>query len=410
MNDKIKKEHPVYHLPPCSAYDVAGMESWLAVMAQKGLFLAKDGFFAGIAAFEKGKPQTIKYRLEAADKNTSIWSDGGGEPDSETIELEKKYDWEYVGKRGSFYIYRSCKIGERELSTKLEAQALAVNAVRKRQAGTAFKIFFFLIFYPFLLIRGRILLTMINAGTWFFLFTSFLVFWLFIGSLIKIISLGRLQKKFRTGFIFEPIKDWNKRAIIYYTKNTVKIIMIITWVCISLHKWSVSVMDEDKISLENYKKNPPFATMADFAGNDYYSYQMGMLGRNFNTVQDWSDWLAPRNIKWSEQAEITCTDGTILEGGLTVYYHETISPFIAERLALEYYQIDKRKSFVLLDTPAFDVDYAAAYINNLHFPTILIQNDNIVVHATFYQISSDYKMELAEWEWAYLIADSISRK
>lgn len=90
--------------------------------------------------------------------------------------------------------------------------------------------------------------------------------------------------------------------------------------------------------------------------------------------------------------------------------HETISPFIAERLALEYYQIDKRKSFVLLDTPALDVDYAAAYINNLHFPTILIQNKNIVVHATFYQISSDYKMELAEWEWAYLIADSISCK
>lgn len=176
MNDKIKKEHPVYHLPPCSAYDVAGMESWLAVMAQKGLFLAKDGFFAGIAAFEKGKPQTIKYRLEAADKNTSIWSDGGGEPDLETIELEKKFDWEYVGKRGSFYIYRSCKIGERELSTNLEAQALAVNAVRKRQAGTAFKIFFFLIFYPLLLIRDRTLLTMINAGTWFFLFTFFWYF------------------------------------------------------------------------------------------------------------------------------------------------------------------------------------------------------------------------------------------
>ena len=43
-----------YRLAPCPSYDIDGMQGWLAQMAQKGLHLSSDGFFAGFAIFEKG--------------------------------------------------------------------------------------------------------------------------------------------------------------------------------------------------------------------------------------------------------------------------------------------------------------------------------------------------------------------
>ena len=45
--------------------------------------------------------------------------------------------------------------------------------------------------------------------------------------------------------------------------------------------------------------------------------------------------LAPRNIKYDEHAEVTRMDGTMLEGGLYIDYHEVISPHIAKKLAVE---------------------------------------------------------------------------
>lgn len=144
--------------------------------------------------------------------------------------------------------------------------------------------------------------------------------------------------------------------------------------------------------------------MTDFAGEGYYSSRMTMSGMGFNTIEEWSDWLAPRNIKYDEHAEVIRMDGTILEGGLYIDYHEAISPYIAKQLALEYYHLDKReKHFESLEIPALNVDYCVAYMDALHFPTIVIQNGTIVVHASFYQT---YTMALTEW--ACRIADSIA--
>ena len=110
MKNEYKKERHTHHLPPCPAYDVEGMERWLSDMAHKGLFLTKDGFFAGVATFEYGSARSAKYRLEAAQKSTSMWSENGGEPDPEQVELSERYSWSYIAKRGDFYISDAVKI------------------------------------------------------------------------------------------------------------------------------------------------------------------------------------------------------------------------------------------------------------------------------------------------------------
>ena len=64
--EERKEPKLVHRLIPCPQYDVSGMECWLSDMAKQGLLLQKDGFFAGVATFEKVSPQRVKYRLQPA--------------------------------------------------------------------------------------------------------------------------------------------------------------------------------------------------------------------------------------------------------------------------------------------------------------------------------------------------------
>lgn len=97
---KLPAMKHAYRLPPCPDYDVEGTESWLTDMAGQGLHLTKDGFFFGVATFEKGDPQEVRYRLEAAPKTTSMWAEDGGYPDQDAVELSRDLGWEYVANRG----------------------------------------------------------------------------------------------------------------------------------------------------------------------------------------------------------------------------------------------------------------------------------------------------------------------
>ena len=101
------KKKTAHWLLPCPAYDVESMESWLGDLAEQGLFLQKDGFFAGIAFFDRGKPNPTRYRLEAAKKPVSFWKEGSDRPDPEAQELGDAYGWEYVATLGQFFVYRN---------------------------------------------------------------------------------------------------------------------------------------------------------------------------------------------------------------------------------------------------------------------------------------------------------------
>ena len=134
--EKAEKLKYVLRLPPCPDYDVEGTECWLTDLAREGLLLKKDGLFAGVAVFERAVPQRVQYRLEAAQKDTSLLGDGY-EPDPEQVELCAQYGWEYVARRGEFYIYRSHDPAARELNTDPAVQALALKAVKSRSVSAA---------------------------------------------------------------------------------------------------------------------------------------------------------------------------------------------------------------------------------------------------------------------------------
>jgi len=408
MKKQYKNGQHIYRIPPCPAYDISGMENWLSDLAEEGLLLMQDGFFAGVATFEYREPQHVKYRLEAARKKTGMWLDDDGEPDPELVELSKKYSWEYVAKRKDFYIYRSFDPSTRELNTDPEVQALALNAVKKRQGIALFSSVFLLLIYPILLTRGCLLLTTIKMGTWWMALVLLLAVLMIIDDVRAFIHLKNIQKSLMYNGCYSPESDWRKNAAPYFIRKIIKTVLAVLLVFVFLQNWGMSITKEKKIPIEEYNGTIPFATIQDFAGEGSSEYTHTMMGLNmgFNTIEDKSDWIAPRCIEYNEHASVKNSDGKIIEGGLYIDYCELRNANLAKVIAQEFYRHDKMKKEVeLTNTPALQADYVIAYFDNFHFPTVIIQKDNIVVKAYFFQTSKNYMIPFEEW--AEMISESL---
>jgi len=392
----------VYRILPCPSYDISCMEDWLADMAADGLLLIKGGIFAGIATFEYKEPQKVKYRLEAAQKNTSMWSDDGGEPDPEQVELSEKYAWEYVAKLKDFYIYRSFDPSARELNTD------PLNSVKKRQRAAVVSSFLLLVFYPILLTRGCPILTTISTGTWWTTLVLLFVFLMIADEVRAFIHLKRVQKALIDEGCCSPESNGQKKAFTYFIRKAVKTVLASVLVCAFIQNWSASITNENEIPIEEYSGVIPFATIQDFAGEGSSEYSTFALGNNmgFNTIEEKTDWIAPLCIEYNEHAKVKKADGTYIEGGLYVDYFALKNPMLAKLLVKELYRYDKmKKHFDLIDTPELSADYAVAYLDNLHCPTVIIRKDNIVVKAYFYQTSESYSVSIDEW--ARIVCDSV---
>lgn len=117
---------------PCPVYDVEAMESWLGDLAAQGWFLEEDGIFGPWAYFLPGPPRPAAYRL-----TSSLSSPDFTGPEEENQELCAAYGWEYLARRGAFFIYRAVGADVRELDTDPQTQALVLRAVCRRTLDRA---------------------------------------------------------------------------------------------------------------------------------------------------------------------------------------------------------------------------------------------------------------------------------
>lgn len=398
MSDKAKK---VYRIPPCPDYDVESMESWLTDMAADGYVLVEDGIFAGVATFEKTQPQKLKYRLEAAQKSTSMWADDGGEPDPEAVELSKLYGWKYVAKRGRFYIYCSDDPTVREMNTDPQVQALALDYVRKSQRDHVFTIIWWTLMYPLIGIRGALLLFSVNVGSWLMLMALGCVIWGIINSAIGLSHLNRMKKDLlETGQLYTG-RNWKDGRTKYLFTEICRVLLIIVWIIAAFVGVYRASDDSNATPLKDFSGEVPFATMADFAPDGEYELENWGFS---NSVRIWDDILSPCSVDWDELAHIDLPDGRTLEGGLYVDYNELPYDWMAAWAAKEYWIIDLKKREKSLELPQLDLDYAVGYTDGI-FPTVILRKDNKVIHAYFYQTSDDYRMDLARW--VTILADSI---
>ena len=417
--EERKEPKLVHRLIPCPQYDVSGMECWLADMAKQGFLLQKDGFFAGVATFEKTTPQTIIYQLQPAEKYTSMLSDNGGDPDEEAIELSREYGWEYVAKRGEFYIYRTSDPNARAFHTDPEVQALAMNAMRKRQRENLFSAIFWGLLNPWLLFRGKIMLAVVHLGTIPMALIIIALWWKIIHSVVEAAKLIRLRKKVLNGEETGSGSNWKKGAGRYHANNIIRRCFYLAAILLFCKTVGDQKIYEKYIPLTEYTKDMPFATMEDFLPDGKMEL-MNMKVGNLNTVREWSDLLSPVNFEWDEAGEVTDPDGRILSGGLEVIYHETKAPWIAKGLAREYLLKGKEsKEFERLElTPEAlkkealmteELDQVIAFTTSLHFPSVILREGNKVLYARFYTTGSD-TVQMSLEEWAGMLAECLVKE
>lgn len=409
MTNEIKYTH---RIAPCPAYDVAGTEQWLTDMARRGLHLAPDGFALGIVSFERGEPLEVRYRLEAIPKQGFF--DDSDRPDDEAVELAAEYGWDYVGRRGEFFVYRTEGEDARELNTDPRVQALAMKAVRSRQRWVLLDMLFWLLLYP-LAHNGGVLyrtpfLSSLTFGTWLTLFSLAMITWYCVRAVVSAVSLERLYRRLSRGEDVATVRKDSRRHLVV---TLARIVLTVLWIALVAVRTLNLMVDEGEVGLEQYLREGgeiPFATVAELVGMQgevsEYRHTMNAFG---NTVRVWSDPLAPVNVDYCEIGEVVLSDGRVIEGGLYVEYHEAASEKIAEELAKEHLRFDRRRGKrydPLTLELSLPVDQTYVYLDNLHMPTVVLQVGKRVIRASFHHYSESEQVPIELW--ALAVAQSIS--
>ncbi len=384
---------------PCPAYDVERMESYLSDLAKDGLFLTADGFFCGFGFFERKSPQPVRYRLAAAVRRRGLFDDDGGAPSEEELEAYRQCGWEYVAARGQFYIYRSGDPEALEPDTDAAVQAIAIGEVRKREIGNLIANLFWVVLYPLLMLSGGLLHAVLEIKTPLAALLTALIIWMLIENFRRVIHLRKLRKRLQNTEGLQHDKDWRKGALSYRAGQIISTALDILCAVLLIITLSRSISDQGEIPLAEYQGEVPFATLADISQSESYVHE-NLLESDNVTVD--SDPLAPVMIHWHETGRWTDENGDAHSGGLVVDYYETISPALAKELAKEFVQSGRHERHYKEYDIRIDADYARSY--TAIFPTVVIQEGNKIIRATFYQTAEP---EIPMEEWMNCIAQSI---
>ena len=165
-----------YRIPPCPAYDIPAMESWLEDMAAEGLHLSKDGFFGLFTTFEEGPPKKERFRLEPTDPRNGLFSEEY-DPEDEAVQMLPQMGWTYRARRGQLYIYSTDDPTAPELHTDPQVQALTMAALTKYLWKSLRSTLLLTALYILLYFGDAIITGCIYLGTWRVALLAGLLLW-----------------------------------------------------------------------------------------------------------------------------------------------------------------------------------------------------------------------------------------
>ena len=392
---------------PCPAWDLEGMEGWLADMAARGLHFQKDSFLFGFASFEPGEPEEVRYRLEPGRKKLSSLGPGEDSPDGEALDLHESQGWEYAGRRGQFFIYRSALPLAPEPDTDPAVQALALGGLRRRLLSGWIGFAVWLAVYAIFSLRGLVNAAL-SLGSGFLLFTTLLILLTMLGQLAAIRSLGRLRRLLRAGESLGHRKDWRRGRLFHWGKVLLLTLLWCLWLVLLLGKWTASMEHKGEVLPRDYGESVPFVTLSRLTGQEEEE-TLPFFGTDlqFNHLRAWSDLLAPENYNWRENARVTFSDGSALDGSWYVEYHRMASEGLAKQLMREYALLARlERGSTKLDCPDFGLDGQMARVSRYHYPTLFLRKGAVVVRA-YGSFSSRTPRALEEW--GRVLAESLEQ-
>ena len=388
-----RTEEKFYYRPiPCPACDVDRLEAWLEDMALEGLFLSSSGFMTGLGIFYRRQPQKMTYRLIPAKKPTSLlWDEDNGDPSLQEQADRERYGWEYLARYGDFHIYRSESPYATDLPTDRETREEALKILTKRHRGSIFAGITTGAVASAIL-EGKFLQSFIWLGTWRSLLILAVLASFLFSSVTYAVHYSRLLRRLREDDDIRREKvAWRSRAPWHYLFLTGQIVGVIATAWMLLSLWAASTEKDFRTPLDAYPGEPPFATLADLAGEDArYQWDASVFG-DHNTYRIWGDPIAPYCAEWDESGDIYRGDpgspGIFVS--LSVEYFDTASSWLARGVAWEFwwgdYFLNRRYEEVTIPSAAeLGVDWAIAYAKRgTHFPTIILQKGTRVYHAYF---------------------------
>ena len=372
-----------YRIPPCPAYDIPGMESWLEDLAAKGLHLSKDGFFGLLTSFEEGPPQKERFRLEPTDRKGGLFSEEY-DPEDEQVQLLHQMGWTYRARRGQFHIYSSDDPGAPELNTDPQVQAVTMSALtqflRKKVTNALFTTLLYLILYfGDILISSTLLL-----GTPLVLLFAGLMLWDLGCSLKALIVLVRWRNQLRQGQPLPHRSDYRRSGWRYLTTAFLrKSLWIAFFLCAA---WRVLYIEVDEPYEKMSNQHFPFYTVAD-----YYPGAEIKRTESISEFYVWEDLLSPENYDFREYTEVK-RNGETFDCWLSVNYHRTRWEWTARRLAREFVsqaganRLEQTAAKIFGDEPVIateialpDADYCAYFYKYRNDPYMVIQKNNVVI-------------------------------
>ena len=372
-----------YRIPPCPAYDIPGMESWLEDLAAKGLHLSKDGFFGILTSFEEGPPKKERFRLEPTDRKGGLFSEEY-DPEDEQLQLLHQMGWTYRARRGQFHIYSSDDPGAPELNTDPQVQAVTMSALtqflRKKVTNALFTTLLYLILYfGDILISSTLLL-----GTPLVLLFAGLMLWDLGCSLKALMVLVRWRNQLRQGQPLPHRSDYRRSGWRYLTTEFLrKTLWIVFFLCAA---WRVLYIEVDEPYEKIADQHFPFYTVAD-----YYPGAEIKRTESISEFYTWEDLLSPENYDFREYTEVK-RNGETFDCWLSVNYHRTRWEWTARRLARELVsqaganRLDQTAAKIFGDEPVIateialpDADYCAYFYKHRNDPYMVIQKNNVVI-------------------------------
>ena len=139
-----------------------------------------------------------------------------------------------------------------------------MNAMRKRQRDNIFSGVFWGLFYPWLLFKGKIMMSIVHVGTIPMLLVMIACLWMSIHSIVGAIKLIQLRKKILNGDETGSGDNWKKKSWGYHANNIIRRCLYVVAILLFLKLMGDQIIYEEYVPLAEYTKDMPFATMEDF--------------------------------------------------------------------------------------------------------------------------------------------------
>lgn len=332
-------------LPPCSLYDIQGMQDWLDEMALQGLFFQRFSRFDNSAVLQTGEPRPVRYRLDPVGRSKK--------EDRLRREPYAQMGWEFLDAQPRLYSVYSCQAPEApELHSDPVTLGYALNNAIRQQIsfwGRFTLGLALLLSVLFFLISGRLfeeLLFMERPRSLFQLVLSIVIALICLAiSWLQIRRLVKTRRLLDQGLPMEPGRRWNKsRFLAIYFCAAVPLAFLILHT-IPDHAPEIRPLNEAELSR-------PWPTLAQLEGTGPLPLDAQPAVEGYAITN--RSWLVPvqeyASIDWEVHTfhpatgEVTALDRPYALW-MGVQYHRARSQQVAEQV----FQLERKEAARTLD-------------------------------------------------------------